>query len=256
MIEDIEGEHDRRAAMGAEEALALLAGELEAAVGRVEKWGIGEQAALLRSVMRPRLWPAPTLSALAAGSPDRFAQIVLDCFVRLASLDPEPRLRQELICDVRQSVLTHRLTGPVYLACAEALFSLAWSADAAYEPNIARLAGVEHDASDELVCRSLAATQDSDAAVDWLVRRPDWYWLGWGYEDWPVMDVVAMHSGRCSDAEFARLEDAILAFSPAIESPECQGFGQFELLTVLDRDRMSPYALTELMRLHSRFVQP
>ncbi|MFD1860386.1 hypothetical protein [Aeromicrobium camelliae] len=255
VIEDIEREHDRRASLDADEALALLADDLDAGLRRVEKRGVGDADGLLRAVMRPRFWSAPVLSSMAARDPERFTDTVLDRFVRLANIDPEPRFRDDAARDVRESVIAHRLNGPVYGALAEALFSLAWSEAAVYADHVAQLGDVDHDASDELVCRTLAATQDSEAAIGWLLHRPEWYWLGWGHDRWPVMDVVAMHSGRCSDGHFIRLEDAILTFSPALENEECRGFGRYELLTVLDRERMSDDARRQLMELHHRFVR-
>lgn len=253
VIEDIEREYERRASLGVDEAIGLLADDLDAGLRRVERRRVGDTEGLLRAVMRPRFWAPAVLSSMAARDPQRFTVVVLERFVRLARVDPEPRFRDETARDMRESVIAHRLNGPVYSALGEALFALAWAGAGAYADHVEHLSRVDHDASDELICRTLAATHDAEAAIGWLLRRRRWYSLGWGYDGWPVMDVIAMHSGRCSKEYFARLEEAILAFSPALESEECRGFGQFELLTVLDRERMSGDARRQLMQLCHRF---
>lgn len=253
VIEDIEREYERRASLDIDEAIGLLADDLDAGVRRVERRRVGDVDGLLRAVMWPRFWAPAVLSSMAARDPQRFSAAVLERFARVARVDPEPRYREETARDMRESVIAHRLNGPVYSALGEALFALAWSGAGGYADHVEYLSRVDHDASDELICRTLAATDDAEAAIGWLLRRRQWYSLGWGYDGWPVMDVIAMHSGRCSKGHFARLEEAILAFSPDLESEESRGFGQFELLTVLDRERMSADARRQLMQLCHRF---
>ncbi len=200
-------------------------------------------------------WSAEVLATLAADDTVSFVELVLEHVLADARRDTQPRTRDRAPCDVRGAIFAHRLDGTIYAALAEQLSMLAWSG----EPDIGywhgQLAEVDHDAADVLRCRMLAApSADSDTAIDWLVAHPDWYSLGWGSRTWPPMEVVAVHADVCSSGTYATLEQAILDFAPAVEGPECRGFGQYELLAALGSGSLSGAARDRLVQLHHRFA--
>ena len=200
-------------------------------------------------------WPADVLASLVADGAVSFVELALEHVLADARRDSEPRARYREPCDVRGAVFAHRLDGTIYAALAEALSTLAWSGDPAVEEWHRRLAEVDHDAADILRCRMLAVpSADSDTAVEWLVAHPDWYSLGWGTDNWPPMDVVAVHADVCSTATYEALEEAILEFLPEVEEPACRGFGQYELLAALGDGHLSVTARDRLVELHHRFA--
>jgi hypothetical protein len=104
-----------------------------------------------------------------------------------------------------------------------------------------------------LACRTLTVRGPADAAVAWLIDDPRNLVLGWiDSALWATRELIEAWSSTCSADVFARLEQSVRDFSPGWESHP-RGRARYQLLSALDRERMSAPARRELEELKRRF---
>ena len=96
---------------------------------------------------------------------------------------------------------------------------------------------------------------DPDEAINWLVSDPRNLCLGATRQS-AVSELIEECSPGCSTELFKSLESATLEHWPSWEGQDYRGHSQFELLSVLDDNRMSGPAKSRLEELSSRFGDP
>jgi hypothetical protein len=142
----------------------------------------------------------------------------------------------------------------VFSATADALTRLAPVDANAVRSAIAPLRAVECDELRFLVARALAALPDADDAVAWLLADVHNLALGWiDSAHWASREVIAAHSGACSDELYEQLETMILAYRSTHERAAV-GRGQYTLLSAMDTARLSEVGRRRLGELGRRFA--
>lgn len=116
-----------------------------------------------------------------------------------------------------------------------------------------------HAESDELrflACRTFAARGSADEAVEWLLSDERNFALGWADgSHWASRELIKAWSSSCSKELFVLLEESILAYSPVWEVGRWPGHAQYELLSAMDRTRLSGMAYRRLGELKRRFPE-
>ena len=109
-----------------------------------------------------------------------------------------------------------------------------------------------------LACRALAAGDDHESAVGWLVSDPRNLRLGWlDGNCWASRDLIEKHSPNCSADLFVRLEATVLSHNPEFEKEHrrWRDRDKYDLLSALDSARMSAHACGLLQEFQRRFVE-
>ncbi len=199
------------------------------------------------------------ISDVAEKAPRRFVEEVLPFVVEVAQANQQG-LDDLVPAGARWS---HRWRGSdysvddvVFAATEDGLCRLSTSDPEFARDAIAELRTVESEELRFLACRTLTALDDPDDAIAWLIDDPRNLVLGWSDNPrWASRELIAAHSSRCSDELYARLETEILAHRSKYER-RAVGYGQYVLLSGLDRGRMSEAGRRRLAELERRFEAP
>lgn len=143
----------------------------------------------------------------------------------------------------------------IFNAVDAALRDVAERNPALVEPALASLRHAESQELRFLACRTLTICGPADVAIAWLLGDERNLVLGWADSPrWASRDLVESWSATCSQEQYEALEAVLLSYVNSYERRQSRGYGQYELLSALDRKRMSDGAKRRLAELQRRFT--
>ena len=199
------------------------------------------------------------LEEIAEKAPRRFVDEILPFVIDVAQAGQQvldDRLPSGSRWGHRWRDTAYTVDDAVFIAIEEALVRLAVSNPEFALAAIAPLRIAESGELRFLACRTLTALNDPDDAITWLIGDLRNLVLGWADDPrWASRELILAHSARCADELYARLEAEILEHRSGLER-RAIGYGQFVLLSGLDRARMSEAGQRRLAELERRFEGP
>ena len=189
----------------------------------------------------------------AKSAPAEFVEYVLPFVARLAMANQSPAER-EMPIGRRWGIGYKSSAYAVFTALCVALETLGVDNPEKCTNAIESLRAAESYELRLLACRALAAMDDPDDAVGWLIS--DHRNLTLGYIDrsqWASRELIEKHSPCCSPELFDRLEAVILSHTHGWDKRPWRGYRRYELLSAVDESRMSEHARRKLGELRRRF---
>lgn len=110
-----------------------------------------------------------------------------------------------------------------------------------------------------LACRTYAAAQPGNEAIEWLLADDRNLALGWADSPrWASRELIEAASGSCDDDSLHRLNERLLDYYPdrerSAEGRRSHGYAQYELLSTIPRARLCEAAAKRLAELERKFV--
>jgi len=202
---------------------------------------------------------ASTIGEIARNAPRTFVQEVLPFVRAVAFADQQPRdhhLPTGRRWGFRHVSANHSVDDVVFNATESALRRLATDEPAECARLIEPLLDAESEELRFLACRALAALDDPDRAVTWLLTDSRNLALGWSDSAlWASREIIEAHSPNCAPELFSALERTVLGYAPAWEIGELRwrGRDKYELLSAMDSQRLSDAASAVLRELQRKF---
>ncbi len=202
---------------------------------------------------------ASTIREVAHNAPHTFVQEVLPFVRAVAFAGQQPRehhLPTGRRWAFRHVSANHSVDDIVFNAIESALRRLAIDEPVECTRLIAPLLDAESEELRFLACRALAALDDPDGAVAWLLS--DYRNLALGWSDsalWASREVIEVHSPNCTSELFSALECTVLDYAPAweVDNLRLRGRDKYELLSAMDSQRLSHAASAVLRELQRKF---
>ena len=204
--------------------------------------------------------PNPSLSSLKSprGLPAAFLHHVMPFVTQLAGRtesQPLPgRLPRSRPWALQHRSTVHTVPAAVFAGTEQALPALARDNPEACSTVLHDLRNAENYHLRFLTCRAVAAIDDPDDAICWLLSDTRNLALGWAdSSNWASRELIERHSGDCSPDVFEKLQAALLDYTPPWDDRPFRGRDRYELMSALDRTRLSPLARRKLQELERRF---
>lgn len=152
----------------------------------------------------------------------------------------------------------HRgLDDDLYFAFDIALSKFTSEAQSQAFPQLQRLSSHQVSSLDFLVCRAMHEV-DPDHAVAWLLESESHRKVGWLSDPrWESRRLIECASRSCSDDKFSALESALLTRERQDRGREglrWNGLAELELLSALDKERLSDLAAQRVAELRRKFA--
>jgi hypothetical protein len=205
---------------------------------------------------------ASTISEVAAAAPAEFVDQVLP-FIRsvvdAAELVRPDGRRASSRWRYRHVGDDHGIDDAVYGGVEEALRQLAVLQPQETVALIQPLADSDADELRFLACRTFAAAESGDDAVDWLLSNERNLRLGWGDSPrWASRELIEAATRNCDDKHLQALARRLLEYYPAWEKSaqrrHLYGRAQYELLSAIEPSRRSAEVTRRIGELERKFT--
>ncbi|MGW6694930.1 AAA family ATPase [Rhodococcus sp. NPDC054953] len=195
----------------------------------------------------------------AEAAPSEFVDNMLPFIIDIALAEARPR-QQLLPAGVRWFVryqnAHHGVDSAVFAGVELALMKVAAEHPTALEKQLRQIRDAESDELRFLACRALTAGQSADTSIEWLLSDLRNLSIGWSDSPrWASRELLEASSPNCSNELFEQLEATLLRPVESTDSSPWTEFGQFELLSAIDRSRMSDEARRRICELQRRFPE-